>query len=137
MQFPIMKRVPILLLLLLAFTGTRAQGGVKDQVVAAIGSGNAAALAKYMVPNVDMTLPSASDYYSKAQAEQMLRKFFDQHPPKGLAIEHEGTNRTGDSYYIGKLATTNGEFRVTFFLKKSDSGFQVKQLRIETGKTDR
>lgn len=64
-------------------------------MVSAIGSGNAAALAKNMVANVDMTLPSASDYYSKAQAEQILRKFFDEHPPKGLTIVHEGTNRSG------------------------------------------
>ena len=100
MRHSILKRVPLLLVLLLAFGGLRAQSGVKDQVVSALGSGNASALAKYMVANVDMTLPVASDYYSNAQAEQILRKFFDEHPPKGLAIEHEGTNRTGDSYYI-------------------------------------
>ena len=122
---------------LLAFTGAKAQSEVKAQVVSAIGAGNSAALAKYLVPNVDMTLPTASDYYSKAQAEQMLRKFFDEHPPKGLTIEHEGNNRGGDSYYIGNLATANGDFRVTFFLKKSDTGSLVKQLRIETSKTER
>lgn len=137
MQLSIMKRISVLLLLLLVFTGVKAQDGVKDQVVAAIGSGNSATLAKNMVANVDMTLPAASDFYSKAQAEQILRKFFDQHPPKGLSIEHEGTNRTGDSYYIGNLTTANGDFRVTFFLKRTDAGFQVKQLRIETGKPDR
>lgn len=137
MELHIMKRTSILLLFFLVITGAWAQGAVKDQVVAAIGAGNAGALAKNMVANVDMTLPSASDFYSKAQAEQILRKFFDQHPPKGLSIEHEGTNRSGDSYYIGKLATTNGDFRVTFFLKRTDEGSQVKQLRIETGKTDR
>lgn len=137
MELHIMKRTSILLLFFLVITGAWAQSAVKDQVVAAIGAGNAGALAKNMVANVDMTLPSASDFYSKAQAEQILRKFFDQHPPKGLSIEHEGTNRSGDSYYIGKLATTNGDFRVTFFLKRTDEGSQVKQLRIETGKTDR
>src|SRR5690606_26059932 len=118
-------------------TGLYAQGSVKDQVVAAIGSGNAAALGRHLVANVDMTLPSASDYYSKAQAEQILRKFFDEHPPKGLTIVHEGTNRTGDSYYIGNLPTQKGDFRVTFFLKKAGAGFQVKQLRIEAGRADR
>ncbi|MEO5584978.1 MAG: DUF4783 domain-containing protein [Flavobacteriales bacterium] len=137
MRHSILKRVPLLLVLLLAFGGLRAQSGVKDQVVSALGSGNASALAKYMVANVDMTLPVASDYYSNAQAEQILRKFFDEHPPKGLTIEHEGTNRTGDSYYIGKMSTSNGDFRVTFFLKKSDTGSLVKQLRIETSKTER
>lgn len=127
----------MLLLFALPVSGLMAQGSVKDQVVAAIGSGNSAALAKHMVANVDMTLPSASDYYSKAQAEQILRKFFDEHKPKGLSIEHEGKNGTGDSYYIGRLATGRGDFRVTFFLKRSGSGALLKQLRIEPGKTDR
>lgn len=124
-------------ILLLAGIGLHAQGGVKDQVVAALGAGDATAVARHMVANVDMALPSASDYYSKAQAEQILRKFFDEHPPKGLAIVHEGTNRSGDSYYIGNMPTGKGDFRVTFFLKKAGQVFQVKQLRIEPGRTDR
>jgi hypothetical protein len=132
-----MKRTTLLLFLLLAFLGLHAQGGVKDQVVSAIGTGNSAALAKYMVPNVDLTLPSASDYYSKAQAEQILRKFFEEHKPKGMSIQHEGANRGGDSYYIGRLATANGDFRVTFFLKRAGDSFLVKQLRIESSKGDR
>ncbi len=132
-----MKRTSLFLLFLFSMACAWAQSGGKDQVVAAISTGNAAALAKCMVPNVDMTLPSASDFYSRAQAEQMLRKFFDEHKPKGLTIEHEGNNRSGDSYYIGKLATANGDFRVTFFLKKTDEGNQVKQLRMETEKSDR
>ena len=137
MQLSIMKRISVLLLLLLVFTGVKAQDGVKDQVVAAIGSGNSATLAKNMVANVDMTLPAASDFYSKAQAEQILRKFFDQHPAKGMSIEHEGNSQGGDSYSIGTLHTSSGDFRVTFFLKKVGAAFQVKQLRIETSKADR
>lgn len=132
-----MKRIALFLLLLLPAFGLRAQNDVKDQVVAAIGSGNAAALGKHLVANVDMTVLSASEYYSKAQAEQILRKFFDEHDPQGLSIEHEGTSKMGDRYYIGKLRTANGEFRVTFFLKKTTDVFQVKQLRIESGKSDR
>lgn len=134
MRTSTLKRAFPLVFLLLAFSGLKAQGGVKDQVVAAIGSGNASALARHMVANVDMTLPGASDYYSKAQAEQILRKFFDEHPPKGLTIAHEGTNKGGDSYYIGNLATAKGNFRVTFFLKKTGDAFQVKQLRLEAGR---
>ncbi len=130
-------RTALLLASILAFSGLMAQGSGKDQVVAAIGTGNSAALAKHMVANVDMTLPSASDYYSKAQAEQILRKFFEENPAKGLSIVHEGANRGGDSYYIGNLATAKGDFRVTFFLKKTGELYQVKQLRMEAGRADR
>lgn len=134
MRYSILIRAALAAILMVAFTGLRAQKEVKDQVVQAINRGNAPALAKYMVANVDMTLPGSSDYYSKAQAEQMLRKFFDEHQPKALTIAHEGTNRSGDCYYIGDLATGKGDFRVTFFLKKGEEGFLVKQLRIETGR---
>lgn len=120
-----------------ATMGLHAQKEVKDQVVAALGSGNAGTVSKYMVGNVDLTLPNASDFYSKAQAEQILRKFFEEHGAKGMVIAHEGTNRTGDCYYIGDLTTGKGDFRVTFFLKKGGDGYQVKQLRIEPGKSDR
>lgn len=124
---------------LLMFGGVhaQAQSDIKDRVVVAISQGDAAVLAKAMVANVDLTLPSGSDYYSKAQAEQILRKFFEEHQPKGMKVEHEGTNRGGDSYYIGSLSTEKGEFRVTFFMKKADDGYQVKQLRVETGRSDR
>ena len=115
------------------FLQASAQDDVKDRVVTAIGHGDAAALAGHFVANVDLTLLNNSEYYSKAQAEQVLRKFFGEHEPRGLNIEHEGTSKVGDRYYIGRLRTAKGEFRVTFFLKKADV-YQVKQLRIEAAR---
>lgn len=125
-----------ILLFLALFAGrvVLAQNDVKDQVVTAIGSGNAPALGRHLVANVDLTVGTTSEYYSKAQAEQILRKFFMENEPQGLTIEHEGTSKVGDRYYIGRLKTGKGEYRVTFFLKKADV-FQVKQLRIEAGKS--
>lgn len=127
-----MKR--LLLSFLLALTGlfVLAQGDVKDQVTAAISTGNVNTLGDLMVPNVDLTVLDNSDYYSKAQAAQILLRFFDEHEPQGLRVEHEGTSKMGDRYCIGQLSTANGTFRVTFFLKKSGDGAQVKQLRIES-----
>lgn len=131
-----MKRIPLLVLSVLIGLLTHGQAEVKDQVVAAIGSGNAPALARHLQPNVDLTVLSTSDVYSKAQSEQILRKFFDEHDPQGLTIEHEGVSKLGDRYYIGKLRTARGDMRVTFFLKQGAGGYQVKQLRIEPAKGD-
>jgi hypothetical protein len=126
---------PFLLSLVLPLA-VGAQNDVKDQVVLALKTGNARALAAHLMANVDLTLPGASDVYSKAQAEQLIKKFFDEHRPSDLSIEHEGVSKLGDRYYIGRLKTNAGEFRVTFFLKKAADVFQVKQLRIEAGKGD-
>lgn len=131
-----MKRILFLFLSILLALVMHAQADVKDQVVSAIGSGNAPALAKHLQPNVDLTVMASSDVYSKAQSEQILRKFFDEQEPQGLTIEHEGVSKMGDRYYIGKLRTARGEMRVTFFLKQTGGVFQVKQLRIEQAKGD-
>ena len=131
-----MNRLAFLPFLLALPFAAAAQHDVKDQVALAIKTGNAKALAGHFMSNVDLTLPGSSDVYSKAQAEQLVRKFFEAHVPSDLAIEHEGVSKMGDRYYIGRLKTSTGEYRVTFFLKKTTDVFQVKQLRIEAGKGD-
>ncbi len=131
-----MSRIASLLLILTLPLSLMAQGDVKDQVTLALKTGNARALATHFIANIDLTVPDNSDVYSKAQAEQILRKFFDEHVPSDLSIDHEGVSKMGDRYYIGKLHTSTGGYRVTFFLKKAGEVFQVKQLRIEADKGD-
>jgi hypothetical protein len=121
--------------LLMAF-GVQAQDAVKDKVVEAMKTGNSKELATHFIPNIDLTVKETADVYSKAQAEQIVRKFFNDNPPVDLVIEHNGVSKVGDKYYIGILRTSTGYFRVTFFLKKTEADFQVKQLRIETSKND-
>ncbi|HQV50688.1 MAG: DUF4783 domain-containing protein [Flavobacteriales bacterium] len=129
-------RFALLFTFLLPFVGLQAQDPVKDKVVQAMKTGNSKDLADHFIPNLDLTVLDASDVYSKAQAEQILRKFFNEHPPLDLAIEHSGVSKFGDKYFIGILKTKDAQFRTTFFLKKTGEEFQVKQLRIEPSKND-
>jgi hypothetical protein len=131
-----MNRIVVLFTALLLAFGIQAQDAVKDKVVQAMKTGNSKELATHFIPNIDLTVKETADVYSKAQAEQIVRKFFNDNPPVDLVIEHTGVSKVGDKYYIGILRTTTGYFRVTFFLKKTDADFQVKQLRIETSKND-
>ncbi len=131
-----MKRWSIFLFSILFSVGLFSQAPVEDQVVSALKSGNSKELAKTFIPNLDLTVKGAGDVYSKAQAEQILRKFFDEHPPVDMVIEHSGVSKFGDKYFIGILRSKNGYFRVTFFLKKTEDTFQVKQLRIENSKAE-
>ena len=131
-----MNRIVVLFTTLLLSFGIQAQDAVKDKVVQAMKTGNSKELATHFIPNIDLTVKETADVYSKAQAEQIVRKFFNDNPPVDLVIEHTGVSKVGDKYYIGILRTTTGYFRVTFFLKKTDVDFQVKQLRIETSKND-
>ena len=129
-------RISIVLMLVAISFGSTAQDDVKDKVVQAMRTGNSKELAVHFIPNIDLTIKETTEVYSKAQAEQIVRKFFNDNPPVDLVIEHSGVSKLGDKYYIGILRTSTGYFRVTFFLKKTDAVFQVKQLRFENSKND-
>jgi hypothetical protein len=131
-----MSRLVLLFALVLPFMGLNAQEVVKDKVVLAMKTGNSRDLAALFIPNIDLTVKETADVYSRAQAEQILRKFFNDHPPVDLVVEHSGVSKFGDKYFIGILRTRSGYFRVTFFLKKMENDHQVKQLRIENSKND-
>ncbi|HRH37721.1 MAG TPA: DUF4783 domain-containing protein [Flavobacteriales bacterium] len=132
-----MKRFVLLITTLMVFAfGASAQDAEKDLVVDALKMGNSHDLAALFIANIDLTVKENSDVYSKAQAEQIMRKFFNENPPVDMAIEHSGVSKSGDKYCIGILRTRSGYFRTTFFLKKTEAGFLVKQLRIENSKND-
>lgn len=131
-----MKRLLILAFCLLPAFALWAQDAEKDRVLDAIKMGDAKELTALFISSIDLTVKDANDVYSKAQAEQILRKFFNENPPVDVVIEHSGVSKSGDKYYIGILRTRTGYFRTTFFLKKGETGFLVKQLRIENSKND-
>jgi hypothetical protein len=131
-----MKRLLLLVLLSMPTAWALAQDAEKDRVIDAMRMGDARELASLFIASIDLTVKEASDVYSKAQAEQILRKFFNENPPVDMVIEHSGVSKSGDKYFIGILRTRTGYFRTTFFLKKGEAGFQVKQLRIENSKSD-
>lgn len=108
-----------------------AQSNGAGQIGQLLGAGNAKELSAHFTSNVDLTVLSTDDVYSRAQAEQILRKFFQENPPSAFKKEHDGKTKAGDSYVIGTLVTSNGSFRTTYFLKQVEVSLRVKQLRIE------
>ena len=120
----------------LLFAPAQAQPDITDQVVVWLKTGNSKELSKHFIDNIDLTLNDVDDMYSRAQAEMMVSKFFNDHPPKEFVIRHEGKSKLDDYYRIGKLTTSNGIYRVTFFLKNDKGHFLIKQLRIEESTRD-
>jgi len=107
------------------------QSAEKDAISEAIKAGDPQKIAFYFLPSVDLTVETAEDVYSKDQAEMIIRRFFEDHVTKGFSLKHEGKSKLEDHYYIGTLTTDKGDYRLTFFLKKSEDGFRIKQMRIE------
>lgn len=128
---------PTLLLFLIAllpYEASIAQSGEKnvgEKVTKAIEAGNASKLALHFTQKVDLSIPGTDDVFSSAQAEQILKEFFQEHPPEKLELEHSGTSKMEDRYRIGKLITSEEDFRLTYFMKKVEGTPRIKKLRIE------
>lgn len=117
--------------LMLFATSLFAQTDITDQVVGYIKTANVKELAKHFADNIDLAVDDTDDIVSRAQAEQILKKFFDKNQPKNFAIKHSGVTKLGIEYRIGDLETSGGNFRVSINLKKVGDIYQIHQFRIE------
>ena len=103
---------------------------IPDGIVVSIQSGNDANLAGFFNENVDLTVETHADVYSKSQAQQIVAEFFKSNKPKQFTIIHQG-GKDSPRYAIGSLTTATGTFRVYFLLKNKNNKFYIHQLKIE------
>ncbi len=108
-----------------------------DDIAGVIRSGNAKSLAEYFDANVDLRLLDQEDVYSKAQAELIVKDFFVKHAVKSFSVKHKSAPKNGSEYAIGTLQTSNGTFRLTYFLvKKADGKVVIQQFTVEPENAD-
>ena len=80
-----------------------------------------------------MTILEQENVYSKAQAELVVKDFFEKNRPKTFTIIHKGSSPEKTQYAIGNLVTANGRtFRVSFYIKNTQGKNLLQELRIET-----
>jgi hypothetical protein len=126
-----MKTLIISTLFAIAALAVKAQTDITDQVAGLLKTGNIKELAKHLTDNVDLAVGDYDDIASKAQSEQILKKFFDKNQPKNFTIKHKGKTSLGVEYRIGELETSGGNFRVTFNLKAVGDTYQINLFRVE------
>jgi len=126
-----MKKYFITFIISLGVVAMTAQDAEKKAITEAVGAGDSKKIASFFLSSIDLTVESTEDVYSRDQAEMIVRHFFEDHPPTGFTLKHEGKSKLDDYYYIGSLSTKEGSYRLTFFLKKGETGFRIKQFRIE------
>ncbi len=112
--------------LLLSFT---LFAGIED-VINAMQSGNAAAVAKFFDNSIEISMPDKSNSYSKSQGELVLKDFFANNQVKGFEVIHKGEN-AGSQYCIGTLQTKGGAYRTTIFMKQKGDKQVLQELRFE------
>lgn len=123
------------MILMLTFTlisAGRAQGRPVDAIDNALKTGNAAAVSRYFGPSIDITINNSTSTYSRTQGEQVLRDFFARNSVRDFDIDYSGSSTSSNSSFsIGTLQTANGKYKVYLFLRPSDGGYVLKELRIE------
>lgn len=127
-----MKKIVTLLCLGAVFflTAFKPAGGM-DDVINALRSGNATLLAKYVDDNIEISLPSKSDSYSRAQAVVILQDFFQSNGVKGFEEKFKGENG-GSQFCIGTLQTRMGNYRTTFLLANRNGKQLVREIRFQS-----
>jgi hypothetical protein len=112
------------------YTQSNQTGGL-DDVISALRSGSASELAKYVDDNLEISLPSKTDNYSRQQAVVILQDFFSNNGVKGFDVKHRGDNG-GSQFCIGTLTTRSGVYRTTFFMTAKSGRQYVKEIRFQT-----
>lgn len=114
----------------LIILSNQANAQVPDEIIQSLKAGDSKALSEYFNQNVEMVVLENDNVYSKAQAQQIVNKFFSNNTPESFNVIHQG-GKEGAQYVIGNLVTNKGSFRVYFLLKKNNNKDYIHQLRIE------
>lgn len=86
----------------------------------AISRGDADTLGQYFAGNVELAIADQEGSYSKAEAVQIVKKFFSTVAPKGFSQVHAGASKgNGSKYCIGDMTTAKGTYRVYIYLTDS------------------
>lgn len=119
-----------LAVLAVVFTTMLSTAQIPDDLVLSFKTGNASTLSNYFNQNIELFVLDQDDVYSRAQAQQIVSNFFSQNKATGFSIIHQ-SGKEDSKFAIGKLTTTKGVYRVSFFVKNEDGKPVIHQLRIE------
>ncbi|MEQ8925879.1 MAG: DUF4783 domain-containing protein [Fulvivirga sp.] len=107
---------------------TYAQKETIDDVKNAIKSGSSKEVSKHFDANVDVTIDSDIQTYSKIQAEYVFKDFFKNNPPTSFTIVHQGSSKGGLPYAIGQYISNGQTFRVWMRIKGSGERYLINEI---------
>ena len=127
-----MKRFWILLILgFFTFNQVNAQNNIIDDISLGFANSDQQTIAKYLGNKVEINLFDLSGVYSKAQAEMVLKDFFDKYEVQSFQLFNKNNANGGPSKFaIGNLNTRNGNFRIFFILKELEGAYFIQEMRF-------
>ncbi|MDR1224860.1 MAG: DUF4783 domain-containing protein [Tannerella sp.] len=99
-------------------------------VANAIKAGNADLLKDRMNEEVDISVPGTSQKGAGKDAVAILKTFFQTNKVTGFTVAHHA-DKNESGFFVGKLATDKGEFRVNITYTTKDSKILLQIIRIE------
>lgn len=117
-------------LIVMTHSGSNAQDDVLKNVSAALKAGSSKELVKHFHNMVEVNIDGERSNYSKAQAEVVMKDFFQKYPTDDFEYIHEGSSKEGLSYTIGKYTYKDGSFRVVMFIKNIGGVFAVDTFTL-------
>jgi biopolymer transport protein ExbD len=100
-------------------------------ITKAFSEGDASALNTYMDAQVDISILGKEETYTKAQATDMLKSFFDKQKPRAFNINHQGTAKGNDAIYcIASLSGTTN-YSVYLYLKSGGANYLIHEIRLD------
>ena len=99
-----------------------------EEIVHALKNGDSKIISKFFNSSIELIFSESQGVYGKAQAEQILKTFFSNNAGN-FDYKHSHTvNKDNAQYYIGKLNTGKGLYRVYIYMKDQ----RIHQMRIES-----
>lgn len=101
-------------------------------IVTAISAADAGQLAQFFDVAINLSIPDSEGTFSKKQATQLLKFFFDRNPVKEFVLEIEEKTDEDSSYLIGYYRTTEGKnYRTFILIKKLTETGLIRQIQFE------
>ena len=105
---------------------------VIEEISNHIKAGEVKELSAFFDVTVELTIQERENSYSKAQAEIILKNFFNKYPAKSFKVMHRGSSEKGGKYLIGLFVSENDtDFRTSIVLLEKNGQYYIQQLRFE------
>ena len=103
---------------------------LSNQIVQSLKKGDVNAFSRFFGEEITLIIGKESSELNKEEAKSKLNDFFIQNKVVDFELKHQG-DRNNSAYIIGTLITSNGEFRLNCFLKKTSENLFIDRIRIE------
>lgn len=102
-----------------------------EEIMKALGAGDAGSLASHFSSTVDLGLPEKEDSYSKSQGELIMRDFFKKCPPESFEVLQKGDISGTTLFAICDYITADEKYQVSVYLNKEKDKYLITRIKFE------